>query len=107
MCGSVQSLVVQIYAPLANSVYHRTLYIFSCIQPSCWNNSKSWTCLRSQVRDTSSTSETSSTVTTENVTGKATDWLDEADDWGDDNGNQEPVSSSSSHDSPPPRGAQG
>ena len=35
-----------------------------------------------------STSETSSTVTTENVTGKATDWLDEADDWGDDNGNQ-------------------
>ena len=22
------------------------------------------------------------------MTGKATDWLDEADDWGDDNGNQ-------------------
>jgi len=111
VCSSVQSLVSQIYAPLHNSVYHRTLYIFCCVQPSCWNDSRSWTCYRSQVRDTTSSSTPEEAVApTKSQTLKTTDWLDDADDWGDDNddnGNPDSLTSPSSPDSPPPQGALG
>ena len=50
ICQSPTQLLCQIYAPLENSPFHRTLYIFACIQPPCWNDSKSWKCFRGQVK---------------------------------------------------------
>lgn len=41
-------MIVQIYAPLDNSQFHRTLYIFACVNPICSNQSKSWICIRAQ-----------------------------------------------------------
>jgi pre-rRNA-processing protein TSR4 len=106
-------LVTQIYAPLSGSLYHRTLYIFGCIQTKCWNKSSSWACLRAQVRDKIETEvETKSETKSEPVVSvSATDWLDEADDWGDDpndnddNGNFSNISPDTS--SPSPIGAVG
>nr|CAD7392718.1 unnamed protein product [Timema cristinae] len=37
LCGLALPLVCQLYAPLEQSTYHRTLYIFACINPNCWN----------------------------------------------------------------------
>ena len=50
LCQSPSQLICQIYAPLENSPFHRTLYVFACIQPPCWNDSKSWKCFRGQVK---------------------------------------------------------
>ena len=51
LCQSPCELICQIYAPLENSIYHRSLYIFACIQPSCWNHPQSWKCFRGQSKD--------------------------------------------------------
>lgn len=39
---------MQIYAPLDNSQFHRTLYVFACVNPICSNQSKGWICIRAQ-----------------------------------------------------------
>uniref|UniRef100_A0A1B6CVA3 Programmed cell death protein 2 C-terminal domain-containing protein n=1 Tax=Clastoptera arizonana TaxID=38151 RepID=A0A1B6CVA3_9HEMI len=83
LCRLSLPLLAQIYAPLENSGYHRTLYIFACINPNCWNSHESWVCLRSQLLDTSST-DLVKTETTLNTS----DWCDGADNWEDEeNGN--------------------
>lgn len=48
LCGLSRPLIVQIYAPLDNSQFHRTLYIFGCVNPICSNQSKGWICIRAQ-----------------------------------------------------------
>lgn len=54
-------MIVQIYAPLDNSQFHRTLYVFGCVNPTCSNQTKGWICIRTQQlekqydRDSSST----------------------------------------------------
>ena len=40
LCGLSLPLVVQVYAPMDNSPYHRTLYVFGCINPNCWNQNE-------------------------------------------------------------------
>lgn len=50
LCGLNLPLVLQIYAPLDFTSFHRTLYIFACINPNCWNQNGSWVCLRSQTK---------------------------------------------------------
>jgi len=108
-CGQQLLLVTQIYAPLSGSLYHRTLYIFGCIQTKCWNKSSSWACLRAQVMVKNETKV--ETKSEPGVALSATDWLDEADDWGDDpndnddNGNFSNISPDTS--SPSPVGAVG
>ncbi|KAK6626588.1 hypothetical protein RUM44_009062 [Polyplax serrata] len=82
LCGLTQVLVVQIYAPIENSAFHRTLYVFCCINPNCWNHSESWTCLRSQYLDPEESTSRS------NVNGGG-EWCAGADDWNDGNGNFE------------------
>jgi len=89
ICTSELTLVSQIYAPLSVSeAQHRTLYLFACLQPPCWNRPDSWTCLRSQRPQQSPQrgGEEKNTSTEK----KATDWLGEADDWGDDNEMEDP-----------------
>ncbi|KAL5284082.1 PDCD2L family protein [Megaselia abdita] len=46
ICNLSRPLVLQIYAPLENSKFHRTLYIFSCLNPTCSVQSNSWQCIR-------------------------------------------------------------
>ncbi|KAL7639466.1 UNVERIFIED_CONTAM: hypothetical protein RMT77_009967 [Armadillidium vulgare] len=91
-CKKKLLLVVQLYAPLENSHYHRTLYVFACINPSCWNRSQSWVCLRSQVLD----GKHSSSPQLSEVSSAET-WMEGEDDWGssdvdDGNGNVCPSS---------------
>lgn len=81
----MQPLVVQVYAPLENSPFHRTLYVFGCINPNCWNQSNSWTCLRSQTVDL----EYEEVVSNDAAVKKNIEWCTGADNWDDDNGNFE------------------
>ncbi|XP_065201669.1 programmed cell death protein 2-like [Planococcus citri] len=50
VCRSVTPLLLQIYAPVTEKInQHRTLYIFACLNPTCWGISKSWTCIKNQM----------------------------------------------------------
>merc|ERR1712064_260978 len=82
-CGQGLVLVTQIYAPLSSigPQYHRTLYLFSCLQPRCWNKPRSWTCLRYQVLVEEKKSEPSVVI---KEVKNTTDWINDADDWGDE-----------------------
>ncbi|XP_066598322.1 programmed cell death protein 2-like [Prorops nasuta] len=84
LCGLQQILALQLYAPLENSKYHRTLYIFTCVNPNCWNQNESWTCLRVQSVDNDSKINLADSSSVNIPT--TTSWLANADDWGD-NGN--------------------
>ncbi|XP_034257031.1 programmed cell death protein 2-like isoform X2 [Thrips palmi] len=88
LCGLPPPIIVQIYAPLENSPYHRTLYLFGCLNPNCWNQNESWVCFRSQVLDSSSKEQTTNTSSVTVALG-ASDWCADADDWDEDleNGN--------------------
>lgn len=95
-CSRRMLLAVQIYAPLDESPNHRTLYQFCCLNPKCQGKVESWVCLRDEVPDTSATyslpkAKTSAKAVSTKASTQA--WLDDADDWGDeenmdgDNGN--------------------
>ncbi|KAH0951038.1 hypothetical protein HN011_010586 [Eciton burchellii] len=81
LCGLYQLLALQLYTPLDNSKFHRTLYIFACINPNCWNQNESWTCLRIQYLEDETTISVpeSGSVNVPSTTA----WLSDADDWGD------------------------
>lgn len=51
LCGMVRPLIVQMYAPLDRSQFHRNLYVFCCVSPTCSQNQKSWVCVRTQHLD--------------------------------------------------------
>ncbi|XP_057665624.1 programmed cell death protein 2-like [Diorhabda carinulata] len=82
LCQLPRPLIVQIYAPLEHSVYHRTLYLFACINPNCWNLNESWYCIRVHSQET--TLESEETISSKS-TSVVTHWCDDADDWDDDN----------------------
>ncbi|KAH1005313.1 hypothetical protein HUJ04_006320 [Dendroctonus ponderosae] len=84
LCKFPCRLVVQIYAPLGSVSDHRTLYVFACINPTCWNKSESWTCLRVQHINLESSG---TKPQAEACKLKSTDWCFEADDWGNDDAN--------------------
>lgn len=78
LCGLGRPLIVQIYAPLENSQFHRTLFIFSCINPNCSNQSQSWICVRSQILEKHNSEKEVITVPSKksNIT-----WCNGADEW--------------------------
>ncbi|XP_064480765.1 programmed cell death protein 2-like [Ornithodoros turicata] len=87
LCGRKLLFALQIYSPLdRTSFYHRTLYIFCCINPSCWNKSESWKVIRSQ-------EDAKTESPPQPHTAGVSDWLDEQDVWGDpsDSGNVDPI----------------
>ncbi|XP_023934902.1 programmed cell death protein 2-like [Bicyclus anynana] len=83
LCSLHRLLVVQCYAPLEGSVYHRTLYVFACINPTCWTQSESWTCVRSQIKD-----EPTKTSAVVSIPSSETNlsWCKGSDEW-DENDN--------------------
>lgn len=80
LCQLSSPLVLQIYAPLENSPYNRTLYLFACINPNCWNQAESWTCLRLQTLE-----QETDKISTVTPTVDTNDWCQGADDWDEDN----------------------
>lgn len=76
LCGDPQALVAQIYCPLDDSPYHRTIYVLCCVKPECWSKCLGWTVLRQMSFD-------------ENVGRKSASieretWGVDEDSWGDD-----------------------
>ncbi|KAL4240870.1 programmed cell death protein [Mactra antiquata] len=86
LCGHSKSLVVQLYCPLECSSYHRTLYVFACPKPSCWNKTESWTVYRCQKVDTTcnQSSNQKGQLEDNHKTSNDDDWGMDANDWGDD-----------------------
>ncbi|RZC33517.1 programmed cell death protein 2-like, partial [Asbolus verrucosus] len=68
LCQLPRPLVIQIYAPLDNSVYHRTF----------------WVCVRVQSQEKIIEHEETTAVTSKS---SVTDWCADADDWDDNNAN--------------------
>uniref|UniRef100_A0A131Y5N9 Putative programmed cell death protein n=1 Tax=Ixodes ricinus TaxID=34613 RepID=A0A131Y5N9_IXORI len=79
LCGKQRLLLVQVYSPLDRTEwYHRTLYVFCCISPNCWNKQESYKVIRSQ--ETCDGSEVTNLAQAKQVV--SSDWLDSQDDWG-------------------------
>jgi len=109
LCGRSLTLVSQIYCPLADSMYHRVLYIFACSQPKCWNKNESWSVIRAQKLD--KTYQKTVNVSDTKMEASEDDWgvdgsddwgVDGADDWGDGNDNYTKTSEDTPQDSAPP-----
>lgn len=78
LCGAPRRLVLQIYAPLDNSAFHRTLYIFACLNAPCNTASAAWLCIRVQMLEKLTEKETK----VRHV--EKIEWCTGADDWGED-----------------------
>ncbi|XP_068156805.1 programmed cell death protein 2-like [Drosophila tropicalis] len=104
LCGMVRPLIVQMYAPLDRSQFHRNLYIFGCVSPACSTNQKSWVCVRTQHLDIGSQYDVISEQMPKGApaTGKQkkknkssalqkVSWCNGVDDWGDSGGDAEVV----------------
>ncbi|XP_034487773.1 programmed cell death protein 2-like [Drosophila innubila] len=91
LCGMMRPLLVQMYAPLDRSQFHRNLYVFACVSPACSQNSKSWVCVRTQHLDNQFDviSEQSPKMVNKqqqqkkkNKQQQKVNWCNGADDWG-------------------------
>ncbi|KAH8294983.1 hypothetical protein KR018_004878 [Drosophila ironensis] len=90
LCGAARPLIVQMYAPLDRSQFHRSLYVFGCVSPVCSQNSRSWLCVRTQHLDHQfdvisdhSPKAAKSKKKAKSVGLPAVSWCTGADDWGD------------------------
>ncbi|KAM9496835.1 programmed cell death protein 2-like isoform 2-T2 [Clarias gariepinus] len=83
LCGRFLGHVVQVYCPLAVSLYHRTINVFACTSPECHGKLGSWKALRSQCLE-SETKQPSVCQSSMTTSFSTTDWCDDADDWGMD-----------------------
>lgn len=89
ICRKVMALVMQLYAPLEDSSYHRTLYLLSCVA-ECRGRPGSWRVLRGQCVDHSlasaasnnSVEKASSDLPVDSSFGN--DWCAGQDDWGEE-----------------------
>jgi len=81
LCGQKLYHLVQVYCPLDNSRYHRTLNIFGCTNKKCWNHPESIVALRSQQLDVPPEPEQKTALSTDDW-GADSAWCDDDDDWG-------------------------
>ncbi|XP_017139969.2 programmed cell death protein 2-like [Drosophila miranda] len=97
LCGTVRPLIVQMYAPLDRSQFHRNLYVFGCVSPACSQNPKSWVCVRTQHLDNQfdviceQSAKTTAAPAKHKKKTKSSgvqpvNWCSGADDWGDSEG---------------------
>ncbi|GAB0091503.1 programmed cell death protein 2-like [Sergentomyia squamirostris] len=77
VCGLSRPLILQIYAPLEGSQFHRTLYIFSCV-----NSCLQWLCVRSQVLEKAHEKESTRKPPHSESNTVNVNWCSGADDWG-------------------------
>ncbi|XP_055384872.1 programmed cell death protein 2-like [Condylostylus longicornis] len=83
ICNCSRPLLVQIYAPLENSSFHRTLYIFACLNTLCSIKSRGWICIRTQTLDKQELEITNLGKKSNKTSSLNITWCDGADDWGD------------------------
>ncbi|KFB37457.1 AGAP001972-PA-like protein [Anopheles sinensis] len=85
-CGLQRPLILQIYAPLEDSQFHRTLYLFACLNAPCSTQSQSWTCIRIQSLEKSSPGGDGCETRSVKLPAKdaTISWCSGADDWGDE-----------------------
>ncbi|XP_040264940.1 programmed cell death protein 2-like [Bufo bufo] len=83
LCSSVLCHVIQVYCPLEGSRYHRIIHVFACSTKSCWGKPHSWVALRSQCLETHHPQVTQEVPKQEEKMA-ATDWCEDANDWGFD-----------------------
>lgn len=74
-------MIVQLYVPLENSSFHRTIYLFSCLNPPCSNQSQGWLCIRTQVLEKNYEKDTKVRVKQPKM--EKIVWCTGQDDWGD------------------------
>lgn len=93
ICGLKRPLLLQIYAPLDNSVFHRTLFLFGCLNPACSTQSKGWLCIRSQVMEKPKECDGRDNQKRGRQEDNAMqiNWCSGADDWGVDEDDQNHV----------------
>uniref|UniRef100_H2UK71 Programmed cell death 2-like n=1 Tax=Takifugu rubripes TaxID=31033 RepID=H2UK71_TAKRU len=82
-CRAPLVLVVQVYCPLDASPYHRNLHLFACPGAECSSRSDCWTVLRSQCLEAEARTD-SGPKQPQEVPLSATDWCDDADEWGEE-----------------------
>lgn len=90
LCDGILTHVVQIYCPLAASPYHRTVNVFACTNPKCYGKPESWKVLRSQCLESELKDINKDNQQVKQAPVFATDWCDEADDWGMEAEDSEP-----------------
>lgn len=79
VCSLSRPLLLQIYCPLENSKFHRTLYIFSCLNPSCSVQSNCWQCIRVEHLEKSQDFELIASKNSSKM-----NWCSGEDDWEDE-----------------------
>ncbi|RVE71467.1 hypothetical protein OJAV_G00052170 [Oryzias javanicus] len=85
LCGSPSALIAQVYCPLqAAALHHRNLHLFACSRGTCSGRPESWTALRSQSLEAEVAAALGPirTSTKQEPSPAATDWCEQADDWG-------------------------
>lgn len=87
LCSLPRPLIAQIYAPLTNSQFHRTLYIFACVNSICSNQSKSWLCIRTQSME-KQIEKASSSAKKQAKKSSNINWCSGGDEWDDDFGDE-------------------
>ncbi|XP_077425039.1 programmed cell death protein 2-like isoform X2 [Vanacampus margaritifer] len=96
-CSAPLAHVVQVYCPLEESPYHRSLQLFACPTAECAGRQESWTALRSQSLHVAGRAARASAEPepTKDAPLSASDWCGSADDWGieedNDDDNVQPV----------------
>jgi len=91
-CGALMYFLLQMYCPLGGSRYHRTLYLFVCLEEAgadgaaCQADPAGWRLLRVQV----AAAATESAATAPTV-APAASWNHDADEWSDEEEPQQPA----------------
>lgn len=84
LCGLNRPLILQIYAPLEKTQFHRTFYIFACMNPVCSNESKGWICMRTQLIEKVVEKDSGSVKKRPTKASNNINWCSGADDWDDE-----------------------
>lgn len=83
-CSAPLVHMVQVYCPLEESPYHRSLQLFACPAAGCGGRQDSWTALRSQSLVRDGKAALASGEPAKEASLSVSDWCDSADDWGMD-----------------------
>ncbi|CAI9718958.1 cell death 2-like [Octopus vulgaris] len=86
-CQCQQSMcqIVQLYCPLMQSSYHRTLHLFSCINTTCWGKSECWKIFREQNSEATPATNAFNNNSVTEKKGKLVDsWGCDDNTWDDD-----------------------
>ncbi|XP_053305190.1 programmed cell death protein 2-like [Spea bombifrons] len=84
LCSRPLCHVTQVYCPLEGSAFHRVVHVFACVGKQCWGKQESWVALRSQSLQEHEPPHVKETLSQQQENVAATDWCEDADDWGAD-----------------------